>query len=311
LFLLHGDAKYFDVLERTLYNGLISGVSLDGGKFFYPNPLASAGGYHREPWFGCACCPSNISRFIPSLPGYIYAVKDHDLYVNLFISNSATMNIGGQAASITQTTSYPWNGDVEIDVSPRKPHTFNLKIRIPGWVQDSVVPSNLYSYCDSVKSGYSVTVNGEKQEGTLEKGYFSIDRKWRNKDKVVVHFNLEPRMVKANNLVKDDRGRVAIERGPLVYCAEWPDNDFDIQNILINRNAKLEVESKPELLNGIDIIKADAQSLGYDKQGKLFVNDVKLALIPYYAWAHRGDGKMNVWLPTELSITPISRPVTQ
>ena len=307
LFLLHGDAKYFDVLERTLYNGLISGVSLDGGKFFYPNPLASSGKYHREPWFGCACCPSNISRFIPSLPGYIYAVQDHDLYVNLFMSNNATMNIGGQAATITQTTSYPWSGDVKIAISPRKPHTFTLKIRIPGWAQDSVVPSDLYTYCDGGKGGYSVTVNGEKQEGTLDKGYFSITRKWKKEDDVIIHFNLEPRMVKANNQVKDDKGRIAIERGPLVYCAEWPDNDFDIQNVLLNRNSKLEVETKPELLNGIDIIKADVQSLSYEKDGRLSVRDAKLTLIPYYAWAHRGDGEMSVWIPSALSATQISK----
>jgi len=221
------------------------------------------------------------------------------------------MNVDGQAVSLTQTTSYPWSGDVEIAVSPRKQHKFTLKIRIPGWAQDSVVPSDLYTYCDGAKSGYSVTVNGEKQECALENGYFSIDRKWRERDKVVIHFDLKPRMVKANYQVKDDRGRVAIERGPLVYCVEWPDNDFDIQNVLLNHNAKFEVESKPELLDGIDIIKADAQSLGYDNNGKLSVKDVKLTLIPYYAWAHRGDGKMSVWLPFELGATQISRPTAQ
>lgn len=179
LFLLHGESKYYDVLERTLYNGLISGVSLDGGGFFYPNPLESMGQHQRQPWFGCACCPSNICRFIPSLPGYIYAVKDKDVYVNLFMSNTSDLKVGGKAVSIEQTTQYPWNGDITIGINKNSAGQFNLKVRIPGWVRGQVVPSDLYTYSDGKRLKYTVKVNGEAVQNELKDGYFCIDRRWK------------------------------------------------------------------------------------------------------------------------------------
>lgn len=299
LFLLHGDAKYFDVLERTLYNGLISGVSLDGGSFFYPNPLASTGGYSRKPWFGCACCPSNICRFIPSLPGYVYAVKDDQVYVNLFLSNRAELKVNRKKLVLEQETGYPWNGDIRIRVAQGN-LPFTMHLRIPGWVRGAVVPSDLYRYADGQELGYTVTVNGEPVVGELQKGYLLIDRKWKKGDVVEVHFDMKPRVVKANGKVEADRGRVAVERGPLVYCAEWPDNDFNVHNILLNQHPAFQVEERPDLLYGIHEITTDAQALSYDAAGKLAVRDVKLTLIPYYAWAHRGEGDMEVWLPIEV-----------
>ena len=288
LFLLHGESKYYDVLERTLYNGLISGVSLDGGGFFYPNPLESMGQHQRQPWFGCACCPSNICRFIPSLPGYIYAVKDKDVYVNLFMSNTSDLKVGGKAVSIEQTTQYPWNGDITIGINKNSAGQFNLKVRIPGWVRGQVVPSDLYTYSDGKRLKYTVKVNGEAVQNELKDGYFCIDRRWKKGDKVEVHFDMEPRIVKANNKVEADRGRIAVERGPIVYCAEFPDNNFDIFSVFMNRNPKFEVVEKPDLLYGINQLKTGAQTLGYDDQGRLTTTDVSLTLIPYYAWAHRG-----------------------
>lgn len=304
LFLLHGDSKYFDVLERTLYNGLISGVSLDGGKFFYPNPLSCDGKYHfnadhtitRQPWFGCACCPSNISRFIPSLPGYVYAVKDNQVYVNLFLSNRAELKLNEKKVVLEQETGYPWNGDIRVKVAQGN-LPFTMNIRIPGWVRGSVLPSDLYSYADDLKLGYRVLVNGEEVTGELRKGYLRIDRKWKKGDVVEVHFDMQPRVVKANEKVVADRGRVAVERGPIVYCAEWADNDFNIQNIILNRHPKFQVTEKPELLYGVNEITTEVQALGFDAAGKLATRDVTLTLIPYYAWAHRGEGKMDVWLP--------------
>lgn len=310
LFLLHGEAKYYDVLERTLYNGLISGVSLDGGGFFYPNPLESMGQHQRQPWFGCACCPSNICRFIPSLPGYIYAVKDKDVYVNLFMSNTSNLNVGGKAVDIEQTTRYPWNGDIAIGIKKNNAGQFNLKVRIPGWVRNQVVPGDLYSYSDGKRLKYTVTVNGEAAQSELKDGYFCIDRRWKKGDKVEVHFDMEPRTVKANNKVEADRGRIAVERGPIVYCAEWPDNDFDVFGVFMNRAPKFAVEEKPELLYGITQLKTDAQTLSYDDRGRLTTTDVKLTLIPYYAWAHRGSGAMEVWLPQELSASRPTMPAT-
>lgn len=301
LFLLHGESKYYDVLERTLYNGLVSGVSLDGGNFFYPNPLESRGQHQRQPWFGCACCPSNICRFIPSLPGYIYAVKDQDVYVNLFLSNTSQLKVKGKAVSLAQTTRYPWDGDIAIDITKNSAGPFNLKIRIPGWVQNRPVPSNLYIYADGKHPGYSVKVNGEPFSASLQDGYFCLERAWKRGDKVEVHFDMEPRIVKATQEVEADRGRIAVERGPLVYCAEWPDNDFDVSGVLMNRSPRFEVVPQPDLLYGITQLKTDAQVLGYDARGRLTATDVKLTLIPYYAWAHRGPGTMAVWLPQEVS----------
>ncbi|MDR2914597.1 MAG: glycoside hydrolase family 127 protein [Tannerella sp.] len=306
LFLLHGESKYYDVLERTLYNGLISGISLDGGAFFYPNPLESIGQHQRQPWFGCACCPSNVCRFIPSLPGYIYAVHDHDLYVNLFMSNTSDMKVQGKTVSIVQKTEYPWKGDVQITVNPKGKHTFALKLRVPGWVQDEVVPSNLYKYTDNKDLSYQVKVNGKQVESKLEKGYFTINRAWKKGDVVDVHFDMEPRTVRANNKVEADRGKVSVERGPIVYCAEWPDNDFSVLSVFMNRKPEFTIERKDDLLYGINQIKTEAQTLLYDESGRLQTKDVSLTLIPYYAWAHRGSGEMAVWLPQDLSAT---RPV--
>lgn len=301
-FLLHGDAKYFDVLERTLYNGLISGVSLDGGSFFYPNPLSSNGKYSRKPWFGCACCPSNVSRFIPSLPGYVYAVKNDQVYVNLYLSNKAELKVDKKKILLEQETGYPWNGDIRLKITQGN-QDFTMKLRIPGWVRGNVLPGDLYSYTDNQKPAYQVAVNGQTVESDVNDGYLSIARKWKKGDVVEVHFDMIPRIVKANPKVEADHGRVAVERGPIVYCAEWPDNRFNVHSILLNQHPQFKVTDKPELLYGIRQITTDAQALSYDKAGKLVTKDVELTLIPYYAWAHRGEGDMEVWLPIDVSAT--------
>ena len=318
LFLLHGESKYYDVLERSLYNGLISGVSLDGGGFFYPNPLESMGQHQRQPWFGCACCPSNIARFIPSLPGYVYAVNKRDVYVNLFMSNTSQLSVAGKGITLEQQTQYPWDGDIAIKVAANKAGQWAMKVRIPGWVRNEVVPSNLYEFTDNLRPKYNITVNGNAVNGKLtDDGYFTIDRKWKKGDVVRVHFDMDPRTVRANNNVEADRGFVAIERGPLVYCAEWPDNDFDIMGALVNQSPKMTVEDgtlhakdKKVADYYIKVIKTDAQLLSFDKQGRLNTKDVKLSLIPYYAWCHRGSGKMRVWLSQDLSSSRPEQPAT-
>jgi DUF1680 family protein len=187
MFLLHGDSKYIDCMERTLYNGVISGMSVDGGRFFYPNPLASDGKYafnadntvERQPWFGCACCPSNLCRFIPSFPGYMYAVKDCDLYVNLFAGNTATIKIGGKDVILEQITNYPWDGDIALTIKKNQAKAFNLKIRVPGWVDRSPVPSDLYSFSDDVLGNYSIKVNGQVVKTEIANGFFVINRQWK------------------------------------------------------------------------------------------------------------------------------------
>ena len=309
LFLLHGDSKYFDVLERTLYNGLISGVSLEGNGFFYPNPLESMGQHQRQAWFGCACCPSNICRFIPSLPGYVYAVKDKNVYVNLFLSNKTELTVGKKKVALSQQTNYPWDGDITITIDKNNVGRFALKIRIPGWVKGKVVPSDLYSYADGKRLSYLISVNNQQLYPEIH-DYITIDRQWKKGDKVQIHFDMEPRVVRANNKVEADRGMVAVERGPLVYCAEHPDNDFDIFSALVNQEPQFQL-GKAEIA-GIPVVTltTEAQALDFNKQGKLTVKDQELTLIPYFAWCHRGSGKMRVWLPQDLKATTPAQPAT-
>jgi len=287
MFLLHGDAKYYDVLERTLYNGLISGVSLDGGAFFYPNPLESHGQHHREPWFGCACCPSNICRFIPSLPGYVYASKDNTLWVNLYMSNTLTTQVAGKDITLTQQTGYPWDGDVLLTVEKTAlKGKMALKLRIPGWVRGEVTPGGLYSFADDKQTAYSVTVNGETVDGTLDSGYVTVERNWKAGDQVRIHLDMEPRLVKADERVEADRGRLAVEKGPIVYCAEWADNSFPTLETVLNPARPITVRHEDKLC-GIDELSTRATVNG---------KDVDLTLIPYYAWCHRGSGDMIVWM---------------
>ena len=318
MFLLHGDAKYIDCLERTLYNGVISGMSVDGGKFFYPNPLSSDGHYRfnadntmtRQPWFGCACCPSNLCRFIPSMPGYIYGVRDNNLYVNLFAANTATIKVNGKDVTLEETTQYPWDGDISIKVLQNKAKQFNMLVRIPGWVQSKVVPSDLYAFNDDIFSTYEVSVNGQRVEGELENGYLVINRNWKKGDVIRIHFDMPVRTVVANPRVSDDRGRIAVERGPLVYCAEWADNEgINPHHLLLARQPKFEVEASYGIQNtegdgktfNVTAITAQAQEASVTPEGKLTAKDVRVKLIPYYAWNHRGAGKMDVWLARSLS----------
>ena len=325
LFLLHGESKYYDVLERTLYNGLISGVSLEGNGFFYPNPLESNGQHQRQAWFGCACCPSNICRFIPSLPGYVYAVKeagkqgDQDniptVYVNLFLSNKSDLTVSGKKLTLSQTTNYPWDGDITISVDKSSVGLFTMKIRIPGWLRNKPVPSDLYTYSDNKRLAATCTLNGKplsKHGDTIaintaeglqitDDGYLNITRRWKKGDKIQLHFDMEPRTVHANQKVEADRGKVAVERGPIVYCAEHPDNQFNIFSVFMNqkptfRTGKTEIAGTP-----ITTLMTDVQTLSINEEGKLVMNDQTLTLIPYYAWCHRGSGKMRVWLPQEIS----------
>lgn len=219
MFMLHGDSKYIDCLERTLYNGVISGMSIDGGRFFYPNPLASDGKYRfnadntleRQPWFGCACCPSNLCRFIPSVPGYMYAVRDNDVYVNLFADNTSTISVGKGEVVLREETNYPWDGDVRLNVVNNSAGKFCLRIRVPGWVRGQVTPGGLYSYADGLSLKYSVTVNGINVAAELIDGYFVIERKWKRGDRIDVHFDMKPRIVKADDKVAACHGRIAVE----------------------------------------------------------------------------------------------------
>ena len=315
MFLLHGDAKYIDCMERTLYNGVISGMSVDGGRFFYPNPLASDGKYafnadntvERQPWFGCACCPSNLCRFIPSFPGYMYAVKGRDLYVNLFAGNTATIQVEGKTVVLEQLTNYPWEGDINITVKQNKAKAFNMMVRVPGWADRQPVPSDLYSFSDDVLGSYSVKVNGQPVKAERTRGYVNINRQWKKGDVVTIHFDMPVRTVKANHQVQADRGRIAVERGPLVYCAEGADNqDFSIFNFLMPRQPRFTVADRQingsgDLTFSVKAIQVEGQSVSANRNGEAEVRKATLTMIPYYAWNHRGPGLMEVWMPQSIS----------
>ena len=319
MFLLHGDSKYIDCLERTLYNGVISGMSMDGGRFFYPNPLSSDGKYAfnadnnttRQPWFGCACCPSNLCRFIPSVPGYLYGVKDNNIFVNLFAANVSTIKVNGKDVILEETTEYPWNGDIKITVKKSNAKNANLLIRIPGWARNQVVPSDLYQFADKETPSYSVTVNGKAVEADLSanKGYLPV-KNIRKGDVVRIHFDMPVRTVIANQKVADDKSKVAVERGPLVYCAEAADNNGEpVLRAVMGKKPTFSVvdnysiqntETKNAQAFTVKAIKTEGQILNDNADG-ISLKNCTLTLIPYYAWNHRGANQMNVWFYQNLT----------
>ena len=307
LFLLHGDSKYYDVLERTLYNGLISGVSLRGDKFFYPNPLESVGQHGRSEWFGCACCPSNICRFMPSIPGYAYAVKDKKLYVNLFVESEADINVDNNDVKITQTTNYPWSGDIKIKVDAEKKSKFDLMIRIPGWTQGEPVPSDLYSYINPKKENVEISVNGKKQKVKIGKdGYAKISKNWGKDDIVDINFPMNIHRTVSNENVTENHNKVSIERGPIVYCLEWVDNNENVLNSVLADTVELTAAELPEIFNQMVMISGDAKSVRRDENNNIIEENKHLTAIPYYAWANRGSGEMAVWIPrTSESARPL------
>jgi DUF1680 family protein len=309
LFLLHADARYIDVMERTLYNGLISGVSLDGKSFFYPNPLESSGQHERSPWFGCACCPGNITRFLASVPGYVYAQQGDNLYVNLFVGNTADIKMDRTSVQIAQETRYPWEGTVKMTVTPKGDGEFTIHVRIPGWARNQASPTGLYAFTDTSDAPAVLKVNGQPVPLAIEKGYVAIARQWKAGDTIDLNLPMPVRRVLANDPVMADRGRVTLQRGPIVYCAEWPDNGGHVRNLVLPRDALLKTEFRPELLKGVVRISGNGEALSLDKEGKVHRKPQLITAIPYYAWAHRGPGEMLVWLPeTEASGRPLPVP---
>ena len=300
LFLLHGDARYVDVLERTLYNGLLSGVSLDGTKFFYPNPLESDGSHQRSPWFGCACCPGNLTRFLPSLPGYLYARSGDTLYVNLYADSTASVKLeSGRTVKITQETRYPWNGTVKMTVQPdwQRNKKFTIKVRIPGWARNEPVPGGLYKFCDALNEPVALTVNGEDVPVRLDKGYVSLDRSWKSGDVIELDLPMLIRRVAASENVPADRGRVALQRGPIVFCVEWPDTpNGQVRKLLLPDEQPVTTRFDPALLNGVQVIEGKGYNVATNEFGKTFKRLQDFKAIPYFAWANRGPGEMIVWI---------------
>jgi DUF1680 family protein len=295
MFLLNGDARYLDVLERIIYNGFLAGVALAGDRFFYPNPLASDRGYERSAWFDCSCCPVNVVRFMPSIGGYVYAARDTDVFVNLFIGGTGEVRLGKQVVKITQQTNYPWDGRVRMTIDPGVPGEFALNIRIPGWALGKPVPGDLYTYPDQPRDPVGLKVNGKDAALNLSKGFAPIKRQWRQGDIVELSLPMPIRRVLAHDAVNDNAGRVALERGPVVYCLEGADNDH-VFSLVLPDDAKLVTEHRDDLLGGITVIKGDARLAVKDEDGKTGTTPTSMLAIPYYAWCNRAPNEMNVWI---------------
>ncbi|MDF0717111.1 glycoside hydrolase family 127 protein [Muricauda sp. 334s03] len=286
---LTGDVKYFDVIERTLYNGLISGLSLDGQQFFYPNALESDGVYKfnqgactRKDWFDCSCCPTNVIRFIPAMPGLIYSKTGNTLYANLYASNEANVELKDQDVLVTQNTSYPWDGKVKFTVNPKQKGEFTIKFRIPGWSRNVVLPGDLYQYASKDETSNKLSLNGEELDVVANNGYFTVTRTWEPGDEVKLEFPMSVRKVIANPKVEEDKDKMSLGYGPIVYAVEEIDNKGTFDAIQLTANEEFKVEMQAELLEGVNTI-----------------SNEKLTAIPYYTWSNRGIGKMKVWLPVQ------------
>ncbi|NCI46791.1 glycoside hydrolase family 127 protein [Sediminibacterium soli] len=303
MFMLHGDAQYIDVLEKVLYNGALSGIALNGTRFFYPNPLASMGQHQRSAWFGCACCISNVTRFMPSVPGYVYAQDQNNLYVNLYMSNDAVVNLPASKVKIRQETQYPWQGAVKLVVEPEKKSEFTLRVRIPGWARQQAVPGDLYRFADTRSNDIRISINGKPVAYSLEKGYAVFKRNWNRGDVVEFNLPMELEKVIANEKVKDDKGRYALQRGPIVYCLEGADNaDNSVQNIVVPQQAVLKENFEDGLLNGVMVLNGQGNATSRQlNSDALLKKEVPVKAIPYYSWNNRGAGEMLVWIPYEES----------
>jgi DUF1680 family protein len=283
---LTGKSQYFDVIERTMYNGLISGISLDGKEFFYPNALESDGVFKsnrgsctRQAWFDCSCCPTNLIRFVPSIPGLIYSKSKDALYVNLYASNNASFTLGKTDLQISQQTGYPWDGKVVLSVNPKKESQFTIKLRVPGWARNEVLPGDLYSYKKASTQKATVNLNGEVLAIQPQDGYFTITRNWKKGDKINLNFPMEVQEVETNAKVETNKNKVSLEYGPIVYAVEEIDNKTNFDKINVASGDTFKVKKEPNLLQGVNVIE-----------------NSKFKAIPYYSWSNRGVGKMKVWL---------------
>lgn len=294
MFLATGNAKYVDVLERALYNGVISGVSLSGDKFFYDNPLESMGQHERQKWFGCACCPGNITRFMASVPNYMYATQDNDIYVNLYIQGDADIVTANNKIKLSQHTDYPWEGKVSVTITPVKEQEFALRFRIPGWVQGTPVATDLYAFTDKAEP-YQISVNGSKISANAIDGYATLVRRWKAGDVVELDLPMKVRRIRANEQVEDDRGKLAIERGPIVYCLEGKDQaDCTVFNKFIPDGTSIKAIYRADLFNGVVELSGVAKEVEADGG----IKDVPFRAIPYSTWNNRGADQMAVWIPT-------------
>ena len=296
---LTGKAEYIDVLERSLYNGALDGLSLSGDRFFYGNPLASQGNHSRREWFGTACCPSNIARLITSVGGYIYGQEKNKIYINLFVGSESSFDLATSTMKIKTSTSYPWQGSVSCNISMRKKEKAAIAFRIPGWLRNTPAPGNLYSFLNQSNAAPTILVNGKLVAFKEENGYAIIEKEWEDGDTVVYTMPMEVRKIGARKELVDDNYRMALQRGPIVYCVEGADNNGKAWNILSPSTAKFETEK----FNVLDekvislVSTLPVLQIGADGASSKTVNQ-KVRAIPYYTWCNRGSNPMQIWLPT-------------
>jgi hypothetical protein len=300
--LLTGDSKYVDILERSLYNGALDGLSLKGDRFFYGNPLASEGDDSRSEWFGTACCPSNIARLVESVGNYIYAESNDAIWINLYIGSKGSFEVKNKKVQVSQETNYPWDGKVRISVFPEKQTEFDLLIRIPGWAGNDPVPGNTYRYLESSSEAITISINGKPADYKIVKGYAVITKSWKKGDVVQLDLPMPVRRIVAIREIKDDINRVALQRGPLVYCFEHADNDGKTMNIVIPDNAAFKAEFKPDMLNGIVAISSNTPVVTVSENGLSVKPIIKnVVAIPFFSWANRGEGQMQIWMPRKIT----------
>lgn len=303
LFLLRGESSPIDVLEASLYNGALSGVSLSGDRFFYPNPLESRGQHERSAWFGCACCPSNLCRFMPSVPGYMYATRGDRLYVNLYASNEAQIPLGtGGKVTLQQSTRYPWSGEITFTLARSTPEPLELALRIPAWARSEPLPGGLYRFGDAASSEASLELNGQPIPLTLEHGYALIRRTWSAEDKLVLRLPMNVRRVLAREEVAANRGRVALQRGPIVYAFEQHDNPgTPIPGLSLLDTASVEVVSSDGALAAFPHLRTTGAVTIAEPSGQKTKDGVPLVAIPYALWSNRGPANMAVWISRNAS----------
>jgi hypothetical protein len=275
-------------MERALYNGVLSGVSLDGKHFFYVNPLASGGDHHRQAWFGCACCPPNLARLLASFGQYVYSAASKALYVHLYVGGSARAEVAGQTVRLEQQTDYPWDGDVTLTVKVKTPATFGLRLRVPGW-------------CEK----HAIKVNGQPVAATVSKGYARLRREWQDGDTVALSLDMPVRRVVAHPAVGADAGQVALQRGPVVYCLEQCDHRVPVRSIILPDDAKLTARTDRKLFGGIPVITGSALAPStagwknrlYRPAAESTMKATRIKAIPYCLWDNRDAGAMTVWIP--------------
>jgi DUF1680 family protein len=297
MFLLHGEAKYIDVLELSLYNAFLSGVSLSGDRYFYQNTLASKGGRQRQDWFDPACCPTNVVRMFPQIGRFVYALDSAGVYVNLYTAGSAELSLPGGQVHISQETRYPWDGKVRITVDPSKDQNFLMRLRLPGWTRGRPLPSDLYSYEESEKSQVRVQINGDFQSRTdIQKGYLTLNRTWKKEDRIDLEMPMPVQRVIAHPRIEANQGRVAFMRGPLVYCFEEADNPQLFQNTdeaFFPAGLSLTAHFKEDLFNGIVVLQGKASIKTSDPEKS---REITVQAVPYYSWSNRQPGSMLVWI---------------